>query len=152
VKLQTTFIFPFVYAAPNLCLLGGGIGVGVGIGKRGCGGKKLSANVRQRVRLQKESCFAGPEGKPTKNPRGGQARNLPAKGKHTATRAAWKKNQRSGCGVNHMSPAVQAVCLLRDFAARLAKDKGVHADGVRRQLRAINHAARQTQAIIRGNR
>ncbi|MGH9637208.1 MAG: hypothetical protein ACRD72_20435, partial [Candidatus Angelobacter sp.] len=36
----------------------------------------------KEVCLQKESALAGAEGKPTKNPRGGQARNLPAKGNH----------------------------------------------------------------------
>jgi hypothetical protein len=39
--------------------------------------------------------------------------------------------------------AEQVVCLLRDLAERCAKGKGVDSDDARRQLRAINHAARQ---------
>ena len=39
--------------------------------------------------------------------------------------------------------AEQIVCLLRDLAERLAKGKGVDSDDARRQLHAINHAARQ---------
>jgi hypothetical protein len=39
--------------------------------------------------------------------------------------------------------AEQVVCLLRDFAERLAKGKGVDPDDARRQLHGINHAARQ---------
>jgi|HubBroStandDraft_5_1064220.scaffolds.fasta_scaffold26699_4 hypothetical protein len=39
--------------------------------------------------------------------------------------------------------AKQIVCLLRDLAERLAKGKGVDSDDARRQLQAINHAARQ---------
>lgn len=41
------------------------------------------------------------------------------------------------------STADQVVCLLRDLAERLPKDKGVDSDGVRRQLRALNYAARR---------
>jgi hypothetical protein len=37
----------------------------------------------------------------------------------------------------------QIVCLLRDLAQRLAKGKGVDSDDARRQLHAINRAARQ---------
>jgi hypothetical protein len=40
-------------------------------------------------------------------------------------------------------PAEHIVCLLRDLAERLAKGNGVDSDDARRQLRAINHAARQ---------
>ena len=47
------------------------------------------------------------------------------------------------------SPAEQAFSLLRDFAARLAKEVGFDSDKARRQLRAINHAARQ---IVTGGR
>ena len=39
--------------------------------------------------------------------------------------------------------AEQIVCLLRDLAQRLVKGSGVDSEDVRRQLHAINRAARQ---------
>jgi hypothetical protein len=39
--------------------------------------------------------------------------------------------------------AEHIVCLLRDMAERLAKGNGVDSDDTCRQLRAIDHAARQ---------
>jgi hypothetical protein len=45
--------------------------------------------------------------------------------------------------------AEQVVCLLRDLAKRSAKGEGVDSDHARRQLQAINRAARQVLVAVR---